>query len=336
MSALAIDIGSYTIKAISGKPGEQVQVERVVEVFNTDGIVIPNDDTEIEKLATALEHIIEDNKLPIGDVRICLPENMVSTKIISIPRLTDAELASAIGWQAEQHIPIPPEELTLEYHVLYRPDRGSSDEMRVMMVGARKPVVQRFVSAIQILGIEPSVLETQTLSVIRSLQFTPEDDSALVVHMGSSTMILAIVRHGELAFVFNHMTGGSVLTKTLEQGIGLETQQAEEYKREFGLDVAQFQGKVAESLRPVVKNMTDEMLKAIRFFGTQYPQDPINRVLLSGGATQLPGMLEAVTDALGVEVLVSAPFASATGAIPEANHPALSVAMGLLMRTEVS
>jgi type IV pilus assembly protein PilM len=333
MPALALDIGTYTIKAVSAKPGAKPEVSRVAEAFNTSGISTPNDDAQIQQLADLVNTVITDHKLPVTDVRLSLPESAVSTKVISVPRLTDAELASAIGWQAEQYIPIPPEELALEYEVLYRPDKKDTDQqMRVLLVGARKPVIERYVTVFSLLGIEPTILETQLLSVIRSLQFEPADATTLVVHIGAATMSLGVIHQGELVFVFNHMSGGQMLSRSLEQNVGLAAQQAEEYKRTYGLQDQQFQGKITNALRPAIKVLTDEMIKAMRFFTSQYPTASVSRVLLSGGTSQLPGLVQEVTQNIGVEVLVASPFASASGAIPEKDHAALTVCMGLLMR----
>jgi type IV pilus assembly protein PilM len=309
MSALAIDIGSYTIKAISGKPGLKPNIIRVAETFNTTNITVPSDDAQVEHLAKVLDEFIKDQKLPVGDVRLSLPESIISTKVIEVPRLSDAELASAIGWQAEQYIPIPPEELSLEYQVLYRPEKTDRDSaMRVLLVGARKPVIERYVSVFALLGIEPTIMETQILSVIRSLQFETTDATTLVVHLGASSMSMAMVHQGELLFVFNHMSGGQMLTRTLEQAISLDANQAEQYKRTYGLDPAQFQGKVAQALAAPVKVLTDEMLKAIRFFVNKSPTESVQRVLLSGGTAQMPGLIQQVTETLGVEVLLAAAF----------------------------
>lgn len=333
MSALAIDIGSYTIKAISGKPGKNVRVDRVTEVFNTNNIVVPGEDSQIEKLAEQLDNLIKSQKLPVTDVRLSLPESVVSTKVISVPSLTDAELSSAIGWQAEQYIPIPPEELSLEYKVLFRPDKKDKQaQMRVLLVGIRRSVVERFINVFDLLGVEPRFLETQILSVIRSLQFEPGDANTLVVHMGAAAMTMAMVAGGELAFVFNHNSGGQMLTRSLEQSLGLDLAQAEQYKRAYGLDQSQFQGKVFQALNGPVKVLTDEMQKAIRFYTNSNPTETVNRVLLSGGGAQMPGLIETVTKNLGVEVLLASPFSGANGAIPDTNHPALTVCMGLLMR----
>jgi len=333
MPALALDIGSYTIKAIAGKPGKSVVVDKVVETFNTNGIIIPTDDPQTEKLVETIGNLISDHKLPTTDVRLSLPESIISTKIINMPRLSDAELSSAIGWQAEQYIPIPPEELTLEYKVLYRPEKADNNEqMRVLLIGTRKTLVDKFIMVFNYLGIEPTLLETQILSVVRSLHFETIDPTTLIVHMGANTTTLAVVHQGELAFVFNHMSGSQTLTKTLQSAVGLDADQAEQYKRQYGLDPSQFQGKVQTALLPAVKVLTDAMQKAIRFFINQNPTANVQRVLLSGGGVQLPGIVPHLANILGTEVMLATPFAASTGNIPESNHAAMGVCMGLLTR----
>jgi type IV pilus assembly protein PilM len=333
MPALAIDLGTASIKALSAKPGQKLTIQRAVEVANPTGLAIPTDDAQLTALGTLLESMIKDHNLPTNDVRLSLPETVVSSKVIAIPPLSDAELASAITWQAEQHIPIPPEELSLEYQVLFRPPKKQNNTpMRVLLVGARKPVIERYVTLYAALSIEPTVLETQTLSVLRSLQLTPADPATLIVHIGASTMDMALVNQGELEFVVTHLSGGSILSRSLEQTVGLDAKQAEEYKRTYGLDPEQFQGKVRAVLLPAIQVMTTELQKAFRFFMNQHPTLNIQRLVLSGGTAQLPGLVQHLTEVLGVEVLVAEPFATADGSIPATNHPAYSVCVGLLMR----
>lgn len=334
MPATALDIGAYSIKAISADAGSQPNVKRVVEVFNPSGIAVPADDTAVDKLAALVESVLGDYDLSRKDVRLSIPETMVSTKIISIPPLSDAELASAINWQAEQHIPIPPEELSLEYQVLFRPGRRDDKQpMRVMLVGLRKQVVDRYVQVMHQIGIEPTLIETQVLSIIRALKFSNEDPTTLIVHIGGSSMNLALMHMNELKFVLSHMNGGQLLSKALEQTLGLDTTQAEQYKRTYGLDPAQFQGKVREALMPATRLLVTEIKKSVQFFVNQNPQESVKRIVLSGGTAAMPGLVQFITEEVGVEVLVAEPFASAGGSIPDQiNRPAMTVCMGMLYR----
>jgi type IV pilus assembly protein PilM len=330
---VALDIGTYTIKCIQAKAGKASQVLRAIEIPNPLSASVPTDDHGAEKMAEVISNLFTDHALARTDVRLALPESLVSTKIISIPPLSDAELASAIQWQAEQHIPIPLEELSLEYQVIYRPNRHDKNEqMRVLLVGARKSIIDRYLDVFLRAGIEPTLLETQTLSLIRSLQFTTADPTTLVAHIGATTSDLAIMHEGELRFVYSHASGGQVLTRTIEQALQLDAKQAEQYKRTYGLDQTQLQGKLAEVLFPAVKLFIIEMQKAIQFFASQNPGESVKRVLLSGGTAQLPGLMEFITQQLGTEVLIASPFATSTGEIPQANQAAYTVCMGLIMR----
>jgi len=335
MPALALDIGNYSLKAVSASAGKKPVVETAVELLNPVGVVIPSDDVQSEKLSQFLSTFFSDNNLPKNDVRLSLPESVVSTKVIEIPPLNDAELASAIGWQAEQHIPIPLEELSLEYEVLYRPSKKEKNvPMRVLMIGVRKEIINKYLNVFLDMGVEPKILETQAVSILRALQFTPEDLSTLVVNLGAATMSMFIVAAGEMKFVFSTLSGGNLLTKTLAQSINLEEVQAEQYKRTYGLNEAQFQGKVREALLPSTDTLIAEMVKAIQFYAHESVQDQIKRVLLCGGSASLPGLVEYVTKKLGVEVLVSAPFATSSGEIPTENQPGFTVCMGLIMRED--
>src|SRR5579859_191258 len=331
--SLAIDIGSYTIKAIQGKPGKAVKISRTVEVFNSVGTAVPADDSTTEKLAALLGDTFRDHNLVRTDVRLSFPESLVSTKVIAIPPLSDAELASAIQWQAEQNIPIPYEELSLEYQVLTRPSREEKGQpMLVLLVGVRKSVVEKYLNVFLQLDIEPTILETQTISLMRAMQFTPEDPVTLMVHMGATTTDMAIVADGQLRFVVTNNNGGQLLTRTIERVLQLDTRQAEQYKRTYGIDETQLQGKLREVLLPVLKLSIVEMQKAMQFFVSQNPTQRVARVVLSGAPAQLPGFVQLLTEQLAAEVLTAAPFAGATGEIPEANQPAFPICMGLMMR----
>jgi type IV pilus assembly protein PilM len=140
------------------------------------------------------------------------------------------------------------------------------------------------------------------------------------------------VANGEIQFVFTHTGVGNLLSKTLQQAVGLDLQQAEQYKREFGLDAQQFEGKVSNALLPIVTKLTEEIQKALRYYTGQAPADTIQRLVLTGGSAQLPGLVEQLNSTLGLEILLAAPFSTATGEIPTQNQLAYSVCMGLLMR----
>lgn len=333
MPATAIDIGTYAVKVVTAEPGKNPAILRVVETINPYSVGLPTDDLQTEQIGELVNNIIFDNKIPHTDVRLSLPESVVSSKVIMIPPLTEAELASAIYWQAEQHIPISKEDLSLQYKVLFRPEKGDKQsQMRVLLIGTRKSLVERYVNMFTSMGIEPNILETQVLSLLRSLEIGAEEPPTMVLNWGATNMDVAVVFKGEIQFVFTHTGVGALLTKTLQQTLGLDLQQAEQYKRTYGLEPTQFEGRVRNALAPIINTLVTEIQKAQRYFTSQFPQNTLSRIVITGGSAQLPGLTEFLTQSLGVEILLSAPFATATGEIPIENQQTFSVCLGLLMR----
>jgi type IV pilus assembly protein PilM len=329
----AVDIGSYTIKIIQASRQNPLEITHVVEVANPIGKVIPDDETSAQALATVIGETFQQYQLSPKDVRLSLPESEVTTKVIEIPALTDAELASAIPFQAEQHIPIPLDDLSLEYQVLFRPDRkDKAQPMRVLMVGTRKSVVDRYVDVFVRCGIEPTMLETDMLAVIRAIEFVDTDPTTVVVHLGATRTNIAIVSQGQLQLVYTLPQAGAVLTRALEVGIPLPVEQAEEYKQLYGLDEMMSQGQVAKVLGPPVQTIVAEIQKALQFYRSEHPNDEPGHVLLTGGTAQLPKLVQSLASQLSKEVLLVAPFANVNGVIPEKNQHAFVVCLGLLKR----
>jgi len=335
MPATALDIGSYSLKVMVGNAGKAPKVTEVIEVLNKSELAVPNNEKAQLKLGKVLEALFTDYKLPMGDVRFSLPESVVSTKVIQIPPLSDAELASAIDWQAEQNLPIPPDDLSLQYEVIYRPRKGVNKPMKVLLVGARKSLLEKYVVMFENIGIEPTLIETQMLSIIRSLQFAPEDEDTMVVDWGAAGISIAVMRGVELQFVTYSLGGGALLTKTLEKSLGLGSKQAEEYKRAFGLDENQFEGKIRQALLPAVMEMVSQIKRAAQFYSTNNPQAAVKRVVMAGGSASLVGLVPLVASELGLEVLLISPWnvvESKKVDVSQVNPVAMGVVSGLMMR----
>jgi len=334
MPATAIDIGTSSIKAISGKPGKNPVINRVAEIPNTSGVSVPKDNNQASKLLEVVSQLIHDYKLPKTDVRLSLPEEIVSTKVINLPPLSDAELASAIDWQAEQHIPIPLDQLALEYQVLYRPPAKQKDQpMKVLLVGARNNIIEEYVNIFFNLGIQPTVLETQIFSIIRALDFTVDDPASIVVHLGANNIQLTVVHQTEIGLATNKKGGGELLTKAVQQVVSnLTVEQAEEYKKAYGLIDDQLQGKIKDAMLPALNPIGQEIIKTIRFYNNEQPNAHISRIVLTGGLAQMPGIIEYFTQLSGIEVLLAEPFATCSGVTPEKNRQAFIVCSGLMMR----
>lgn len=333
MSITALDIGTHTIKVISAKNAKQIQVLRAIDIPNALNLIIPQSDQETTQFSEMIANLINDYKLDASDVRLSLPESVIANKVIEVPLLTDAELASAIGWQAEQYIPIPKDDLSLEYQVLVRPDKKNPEaKMKVLLVASRKSFIEKLNNVFLNLGIEPTVIETQMFSVIRALDLKSDDPETLIVHMGASNLDLAVVANGMFDFIFSNKNGSQLLTNAIAQSFGLDLKQAEEYKITYGLNAEQFEGKLVQVMLPIINNVVVEIQKALRYFSQLHPGQTIKRVVLSGGPTEMIGFSQYLAQQINTEILLMAPFVKAKGQIPETKQLHYTVCMGLITR----
>jgi type IV pilus assembly protein PilM len=336
MNAVGFDLGSHSLKLIElapdGKKFRPIHVDQFTHPF---GVMIPQDMDQIQQLAAMIKKVLVEKKYATQNIRVALPESVVSTKIISTPTLSDAELASAIDWLAEQNIAIPLEELKIEYEVLYRPDKQKNENMRVMLVGVPKTVINAYMAFFDRLEIEPVILETQVLSILRSC--TEENmPTTLFAHMGASSTDFFIVHQGEVVFVYSFNNGGRLITRSIERSLNVDAKQAEEYKLSYGVDPNFLEGKISKIIQPVLQLFVAEIQKAMQYFTSQYGTQTVKRIVLSGGSAHMPGLISAMSSQLGAECTIAHPFEKLVldtkVPVPADREAAFSIAVGLAMR----
>jgi type IV pilus assembly protein PilM len=333
MSITALDIGTHSIKIVVSKDDKGQNIQKSLEVPNKLGIIAPKSEQEVLQFSELIANLFHDYKLDQSDVRLSLPEILITSKVIEIPYLSDAELASAIGWQAEQAIPIPKNDLVLQYQVLKKPEKKVANAtMKVLLVGSHKSIVDKINNIFLNIGIEATLMETQIFSVIRSLDIESSDPETIILQMGASSNDIAVISNGMFEFVFNSKTGSSLIDSSIAQSFNLDSKQAEEYKVSYGLDPNQMEGKLTRVVTPIIDNLILDLQKTIRFFTQNHPEQKIKRVVLSGGPAQMKGLTEKISQSLNLEVLQAAPFAKSKGQLPERNQLSFSVCMGLVSR----
>ncbi len=335
MNVIGVDIGSYAIKAVmlGGSPTSP-RLTKVGSIYNPVGQFLPTEEVQFNQLAEGIQRLATEFKFLDKPIAVALPESLAYTSIVSMPYLSDAELASSIHWEAEQHIPVPLEDVELEYQVLYKPKKGAvGEKMQVLLVASKKQLVERVGQLFQTAGLELVSLETGLLSCHRAMaSMLPADQGVVVLNMGALSTDVLILESGRMMLTYTIQTGGLVFTRAIQQGLGLTGQQAEEYKRAYGYDPAQLEGKVKLALDPVMNVLVGEIRKAIQYYQSSNMGSGIRTVVLAGGGSYLRGLTPFLTQALSAEVMVVNPFQGVAVerelTVPK-DSAAYTVAMGL-------
>lgn len=307
---IGLDIGSDLIKLVQIESDSNNKF-RLTSIGQIQTPVLANQiDLNLAK-AEAIKKLVKEAKVTTHQAVISLSESQVYTRVIEMPVLPEEELAQAIRWQAEQYIPVPLSDVVLKHQILSKNEQsnGPPGKLSVLLVAAPNKLLNNFVSLLSSAGLETIAVETEILAVARAL--VGEDinsPTSMLVHMGSENTTLAVLSRGNLILTQAISTGGSAITRSIVATLGLEVNQAEEYKKTYGLDVTKFDGKVVAAIKPVIELLLAELKRVLAFYNVHGAADPVKRVVLSGGTALIPGLIPFLTENLGIEAQVGNPF----------------------------
>lgn len=118
-SYLGVDIGTSSIKIVelANQNGQPALVTYGFAEVQTD-LVRSNDPASTQKVAKVLEALVKKANVSTNVCIAALPTFAVFNSIISLPRMSRKDLAAAVRWEAKKFIPLPLEEMILDWKVL--------------------------------------------------------------------------------------------------------------------------------------------------------------------------------------------------------------------------
>ena len=132
-SILGIDIGTHSIKAVELIRGKNKKI-RLRSVGYIPSPSVSSEGTT-KKIVEGLGRLIHDMKVSTNEAVISLPPSKVVTRIVEVPLMKDAELASSIQWEAEEYIPLPLNKVKIDYSVINRNE--VSKKMKILLVATK-------------------------------------------------------------------------------------------------------------------------------------------------------------------------------------------------------
>jgi type IV pilus assembly protein PilM len=328
-----LDIGSSNIKLVQVR-GSQVQA--LASIVNPTGKVgvdlIPS---EKQQVVEAVKKLVEESRVGTRKVVVGVPEALVYSKIMTFPVISTAELASVIKWQADQEVPLPPDQVDLSWAIIDKPVRKTGTEkMKVLVVAVPKRISAALASFLEVCGLEPVRAENEALAMLRLLNGWRVKGRVMLVDVGANGMKMVITGDGELKTVWTYNVGGLALTRVLMQEFSLAVNQAEEYKKMYGMDKNMLEGKLYKAMEGVVSSMVAEIIKVMASFN-QSGETVIERLVLTGGGVYLKGFLGFLSERVGVETLVADVFGGMKVQTEKTQNGSMyAVALGLAIEDE--
>ena len=287
-AVVGLDIGSSAVKAVELKPAGKgfkvgaFAIEPVPPDSIVDGAIIDGG-----AVADAIRRVFERKTFKTKDVAASLSGNAVIVKKISLPVMTEAELAESIYWEAEQYIPFDIQDVNLDYQIL-DPGTGADSKgtMEVLLVAAKKEKIADYTGVITQAGRVPVVVDVDAFALQNAYEANyGREPGAVVVllNAGASAININILSGDQSLFTRDISIGGNAYTEAVQKELSLPFERAEQAKKGQSVDGVSF-----DEVRPVLHAMTENVLleiqKTFDFFKATAASDRIDRILLSGGA----------------------------------------------------
>ena len=334
---LGIDFGTGGIKAVEfgllkGKPQllNYAYAEQPIDV-------IKNDSEEVKQnLANWIKRMVLKAKLQSKKVVAGLPGYAIFSSIVTLPQLSPKELAQAVRWEAKKIVPLPLEEVVLDWKVLPAAGAAPAASVRVLLTAAPLNLVKKYQDIIKLSGLEFSSLETDAFALVRAL-LGNDQTTTLLVDVGATVTHMYIAERGIPVVSRSVDIGGLTLTKAVAQVMNIDERRAEQFKRDIGLvggvETTGAPRAISNTFAPVIQ----EMKYVLEQYQQQAPGERIDKVVLTGGSSLLTSLPEFLARELQLRVYLGDPWAHVV--FPLELEPVLmelgprfAVAVGLALR----
>lgn len=338
---MGVDISSSSVKLLelSVKNGRYT-VNSYASVPLVEGAVVDRNIINAEAVTEAIEDALKEGN-PTSDLAVfALPTTHVIYKTIEMDRqMNDDEREIQIRLDAEQYIPFPLDEVSLDFEVL-SDELSRTDRVKTRLVATRTENVDALSEVLIYAGLTPKVADIENLALERAYDTFSDmlpisAKTVVVIDVGQSLMTITVLDQGQTVYTKEHMFGGKQLTTDIQSHYGLSYPDAEQAKKNNTLP-DDYHTMVLEPFMATIAQQTRRSLQL--FFSTsQYTE--IDHILLAGGTANLKGLAKYLQDDLNYRVTVANPFLQMSFS-PQINMqklkedaPALMIACGVALRS---
>jgi type IV pilus assembly protein PilM len=340
---IGLDISSTAVKLLElGRSGGGYRVESYAVEPLPPNSVVEKTITDEQAVGDAIRRAVKRSGAKNKFAAVAVAGSAVITKVISMQaNLSDADLEGQIQLEADQYIPYPLEEVSLDFEVI-GPSESDPERVDVLLAASRTENVDVRVAAAELGGLQAKIVDVEAFAMENAFALlAPElpeggmEQTIALVDVGATMTNLSVLSDMKIIYAREQVFGGKQLTEDIQRRYGLSYEEAGLAKRQGGLP----ENYVPEVLEPFKESMAQQINRALQFFYSSSQYGHVDHLVLAGGCASIEGVDRTIAAKTGVEVTVANPFAhmslaSKVKAESIANDaPALMIAAGLALRS---
>jgi type IV pilus assembly protein PilM len=352
---IGLDIGNYSVKALGVHINGTGQKIECLAMSEADREARQNGRNP-EVLTELIKNCLAEGRIVDKDVVIMVSGPQVFIRRITMPPMPEEELDEVIPFEVQKYVSFPIDKMAMDYIIVGEKEVDGVSKLDIILVAAPKELIEQELSIARAAGLKPvavsvaPIVQWKTFTLRNSEQ---RNKLSAMVDIGYERTVISFFNKGVLEFTRSINLGGNDVTKSLisapisEGGKELRTllyDDADALKREHGFPSPKEVGTTNDGIsfanlsmlmRPVLEKLLSEIKASFDFYTTEFHVPHIEKVIISGGGSELKGLREFLANELGIEVESANPFQDTeykdgvSEKIAKASAPALVTACGL-------
>jgi type IV pilus assembly protein PilM len=238
----------------------------------------------------------------------------VITKIVEMPSsLSGDDMEEQIRAEADQYIPYPIDEVSLDFEILGASAKGG-DMVDVVLAACRREQVESLCAAVELAGLKPGIVDVEAYALENACQFLEHqmpdggrNRTIAVVDMGATITSVLILHDRRTIYTRDQVFGGRQLTDDIMRTYGLSQEDLAKARRAGKMP----EGYESEVLANFVSDMAQQIDRSLQFFFSAVTQySSIDQIVLAGGCAHIPGVEASIQERLQIPTAVARPFAN--------------------------
>ena len=240
---------------------------------------------------------------------VSLPSQSVFTRFVKLPGSTPSEVDSIIGFEAQQNVPFPIDEVIWDYQIM-----GESREniWDVALVAIKADQLEEINASVNKGGLKSFVIDLAPMALSNAFRYNYSDLSgcSLLIDIGARTTNLVFVEDKRV-FSRSIPVGGSTISAAISKEFKREISVGEKLKIEKGLvglggNYAEpedpTEARISKIVRSTMTRLHAEVARSISFYRQNQSGSAPVRAFLCGGTISLPYMVEFFSEKLQMPV----------------------------------
>jgi type IV pilus assembly protein PilM len=338
---MGLDIGSSSIRLLQlSRHGASYRIDHFAIEPLPQGVIVEKSVQDIEAISGAIQSAVRNSGSNSKLCAVAVSGSAVFTKAISLAaNLAEADIESQVQIEANQYIPYPLDEISLDFEVL-GPSPRNADMVDILLAASKNENVESRQDALESLGLKAQVVDVESFAIANAFELIREregirsTETVGIFDIGHDLSTLLILRNGRVVYTRDHPFGGNQLIEEIVRRYDMTPEQAKFFMRgEPGPE--NFEDEVLE---PFMLNIVHQISRALQFYSSSAEFSNIRTMFLAGSMASLKGVSDVVEQELGIKTGIADPVngleiaPSVAVAALTRNAPNLMVAMGLAMR----